>query len=160
MQVIDYLKNMSAERFLAIYQSLENQGFGPLDGEVAKILKFRPQAIRKLPMAQRARRAKSFLERGSSTDLAYELFGTYLLKNHKEIVTDFLDSTGVEHKDGMIDDLDATPPQADKLDETISALDKKFDAEDVTLYLAMCAEQWPKVGEIQKAYEARIPATA
>ena len=104
MQVIDYLKNMSAERFLAIYQSLENQGFGPLDGEVAKILKFRPQAIRKLPMDQRARRAKAFLERGTNAELAYELFGTYLLKSQKKIVTGFLDATGVEHEEGISDD--------------------------------------------------------
>ena len=54
---IPYLKTLSTERFLEIYAGLEVQGFGPLDREVAQSLKFRPQAIQKLPMAQRAKRA-------------------------------------------------------------------------------------------------------
>ena len=58
MQVVEQLKQTSPDRFLEIYSALENNGFGPLDGEVAKAMKFRPQAIRKLPMAQRARRAQ------------------------------------------------------------------------------------------------------
>jgi len=155
MQVISHLKSMGAERFLHIYQSLENQGFGPLDGEVAKLMKFRPQAIRKLPMAQRASRAKTFVERGANTELAYELFGTYLLKVQKELVTDFLDATGVEHDDGMIDNLENVSPKVDKLGDVIGELDGKFDKEDVTLYLSMCSEQWPETSELAAAYEKR-----
>ena len=36
MQVLDQLRVLSDERFLVIYESLAQQGFGPLDGEVAK----------------------------------------------------------------------------------------------------------------------------
>ena len=75
MKVIEELKKMNDERFLGIYEALEDQGFGPLDGEVAKVMKFRPHAIRKLPMAQRAKRARSILTSGSKADLTYELFG-------------------------------------------------------------------------------------
>ena len=50
MAVLEQLQRLSDERFLSIYESLSERGFGPLDGEVAKALKFRPQAIRKLPM--------------------------------------------------------------------------------------------------------------
>ncbi len=156
MQVISHLKSMGAERFLHIYESLETQGFGPLDGEVAKLMKFRPQAIRKLPMAQRAKRAKSFVERSSNTELAYELFGTYLLKVQKELVTGFLDATGVEHDDGMIDNLDEASPNVEKLGDVISDLDGKFDKDDVTLYLSMCSEQWPETSELAAAYESRV----
>lgn len=160
MHVLSHLKGMSPERFLQIYESLANQGFGPLDGEVAKLLKFRPQAIRKLPMDQRARRAKAFLERPQNSELCYELFGTYLLKHHKELVTGFLDETGVKHEDGMIDDLQAAQPDAAKLEETVSGLDAKFDAADVTLYLSMCSEQWPEVEQLATLYESRAGATA
>ncbi len=58
MQVIEQLKAMKEERFLAIYDQLAQDGYGPLDGEVAKVLKFRPQAIRKLPMPKRAKTAR------------------------------------------------------------------------------------------------------
>ena len=155
MQVLEQLKSMSPERFLSIYESLQQNGFGPLDNEVAKSLRFRPQGVRKLPMEQRARRAKSLLEASRNAELAYELFGTYLLKNKKELVTGFLDSTGVPHQDGMIDDLDGAKPAAEKLATTIAELDRKFPPEDVTLYLALCAAQWPAVGELDRLWRSR-----
>src|SRR3954462_11279622 len=115
MQVIEQLKRMSADRFLAIYTSLETKGFGPLDGEVAKSLRFRPQAIRKIPMEQRARRARTIMEHAANAELAYELFGAYLIKHKKDLVTGFLDATGVKHEDGMIEDVEHQKPSKEKL---------------------------------------------
>lgn len=158
MQVIEQLKALDEARFLAIYEALSNQGFGPLDGEVAKLMKFRPQAIRKLPMEQRARKARGLLQSRANAELTYEIFGTYLLKEHRGLVTGFLDATGVRHEDGMIEDLDGNPPDAKKLDAAVAELDAKFAPADVTLYLAMCAEQWPSVVEIDRLWRARQPA--
>ena len=155
MKVIEELKKMDDERFLGIYEALENQGFGPLDGEVARVMKFRPHAIKKLPMQQRARRARSLLVGGSKADLTYELFGSYLMKKCRDLVTDFLDATGVAHKDGMIEDIDEAKPAADKLSEAIRVLDEKYDKSDVTLYLSMCAEQWPQVPEVESLWRLR-----
>ena len=155
MQVLEQIQRMSPERFLAIYQSLEQQGFGPLDGEVAKLLKFRPQAIRKLPMDQRARTARRLLESSHNAQMAYEILGAYLIKHHKGLVTGFLDATGVKHADGMIEDIDAEKPAADKLVSALNELDKKFAPEDVTIYLAICAEQWPDVKPLDELWRKR-----
>ena len=156
MQVIQQLKTMDDERFREIYEALENQGYGPLDSEVAKAMKFRPHAIKKLPMVQRAKRAKRLLEASSNAELAYEIFGSYLIKDHKELVTGFLDLTGVEHEEGMIQNTEEARPAGDKVADAVKELDGKFAAQDVTLYLALCAEQWPQVGEIQEAWRARL----
>jgi hypothetical protein len=156
MQVIEQLKRMDQGRFLAIYEALEQQGFGPLDNEVAKELKFRPQAIRKLPMPKRAARAKRLLEAASNAELCYELFGTYLIKEHKGLVTGFLDLTGVEHEEGMIENTDEARPDGKKVADAVAELEAQFSGEDVTLYLAICAEQWPQVTEIQETWQARI----
>src|SRR5688572_17901936 len=155
MQVIEELKRMSDARFLEIYQGLEEKGFGPLDGEVAKAMHFRPLAIRKLPMAQRAKRAKVLLERRANAELAYELFGSYLLKNKKELVTRFLDGTGVEHEEGMIQNVESAQPDPQKLPGVLDELDRDFGKDDVTLYLSICAEQWSASSEIQEAWRAR-----
>jgi len=155
MKVIEELKKMDEERFLGIYQALENQGFGPLDSEVARIMKFRPHAIKKLPMNQRARRAKSLLTTTSNAELTYELFGSYIMKTCQDLVTDFLDATGVPHKDGMIENVEDAKPSADKLSEAIRGLDEKYDQGDVTLYLSMCAEQWPQVPEVESLWRLR-----
>jgi hypothetical protein len=158
--ILEQLQALSDARFLQIYQSLENQGFGPLDGEVARSLNFRPQAIRNLPMPQRARRARSILASKKNAELCYELFGSYLIKTHRDLVTTFLDSTGVKHEDGMIEDLDHDKPDAAKLKAAIADLDAKFPPEDVTLYLSMCAEQWPQVPELDQVWRERLAAAA
>jgi uncharacterized protein (UPF0297 family) len=155
MAVLEQLGKTSDERFLSIYESLTERGFGPLDGEVAKVLKFRPQAIKKLPLEKRARSARKIIESRSNAELAYELFGTYLVKTRKDLVTGFLDATGVEHEDGMIQDLDGTPPDPARIPEAIAKLDGAHAPEDVTLYLALCVEMWPRSEELQQAWEAR-----
>ena len=155
MQVIEQLKEMKEDRFLHIYESLSQDGFGPLDGEVAKVLKFRPQMIRKLPMPKRAKTAQSLLVRGANAELCYELFGSYLLQNAKELVTDFLDGTGVEHDDGMIKNVEDAKPAADKIASTVADLDAKYDPADVTLYLSLAAEQWPSVPEVESVWRMR-----
>ena len=155
MPVLEQLQTLSEDRFLALYESLSEQGFGPLDGEVANVMKFRPQAIRKLPMAQRAKRARALIEGQKNVNLCYELVGTYLVRNQKDLVTTFLDETGVQHEDGMIEDVDQAAPDPAKLSAAIETLDGKFDREDVNLYLALCAEQWPESEELQQAWSSR-----
>ena len=155
MQVLSQLKSMSPERFLAIYQSLEVDGYGPLDGEVAKSLKFRPIAVKKLPMAQRAKRARMIMEATGNSELAYELFGAYLLKHKKELVTGFLDKTGVAHEDGMIEDIEKGVPTKSKIAGAVKELDAAFPEEDVTLYLSMCAQQWAQLPEIDEIWKKR-----
>jgi len=155
MQVLQQLKAISPERFVAIYESLAQQGYGPLDGEVAKALKFRPHAIRTLPMVQRARRAKQILETGRNTEMAYEILGAYLIKNHRELVTGFLERTGVKHDQGMIEDVEHNRPEVAKLAAAVAELDQKHDRHDVTLYLAIAAEQWPEVKELDALWRQR-----
>ena len=155
MQVIEQLKGMKDERFLQIYDTLSQDGFGPLDGEVAKALKFRPQAIRKLPMDKRARTARSILSRSGNAELCYELFGGYLMQNAKDLVTDFLDGTGVPHEEGMIQNIETEKPAGDKVASTVAELDKKYDPADVTLYLSLAAEQWESVPEVDSVWRMR-----
>ena len=143
MTVLEHVKSMSPERFLSIYQSLEQHGFGPLDADVAKSLRFRPQAIRKLPMEQRAKRARMLIESTKNANLAYEIVGGYLLKTCKELVVGFLDATDEKHQDGMIEDVEGQKPAPGKIAGAVAELDKKFAKEDVTLYLVLCEEQWP-----------------
>lgn len=155
MSILDRLAALSDERFLTMYSSLEHQGFGPLDAEVAKSLNFRPQAVRKLPMAQRARRARSIVLQRKNGELAYELVGGYLVKTRREMITGFLDAVGVPHEDGMIDDVNAAPPDPARVAAAVEALDAKHPKEDVVLYLELCAQHWPESAEIAAALAAR-----
>lgn len=160
MPVLEQFKLLNDERFLAIYEALSERGYGPLDGEVAKLLKFRPQAIKKIPLAKRAKLAQDWIARKHNAELCYELFGSYLVRTKRELVTGFLDATGVPHQDGMIEDIEAARPDAAKIPAAVAELESKFGAEDVTLYLALCAEQWPSVPELAALWQARSGAPA
>jgi hypothetical protein len=155
MPVLEELQRMGEERFLAIYEALVQQGYGPLDGELARKLKFRPHAIKKLPLPKRAQQARAHMLNGRKAELAYEIFGTYLVRKDRKLVTDFLDATGVPHEDGMIEDVERGRPAADKVPAAVQALDQKYPPEDVTLYLALSAEHWPDVEAVQQAWRAR-----
>lgn len=158
MVLADYLNKLPDERFLAIYTGLENQGFGPLDKQVADSLRFRPHAVRRLPMEKRARRAKHLLlANGGNEELCYELFGTYLMTKHKQLVTSFLDQTDVVHEEGMIENVgegEGTPSE-DKIAAAIEQLDADHDPDDVTLYLGLCASMWPESAVISELWTRR-----
>jgi len=158
MQVIAQLKGLDEERFTTIYEALAQDGYGPLDGEVARALKFRPHAVKKLPMKQRARRARTILLNAGNAELCYELFGGYLMKHRKELITTFLDETGVPHEEGMVQNLEEAKPDGGKVNDAVAKLDGEFDPADVTLYLSLCAEQWPNVPEIESAWRLRADA--
>lgn len=153
--IVEELERMSEERFLAIYEALSEQGFGPLDSEVARALKFRPQAIKKLPLEQRARKARSILRASHNAELTYELLGTYLVRHCKDLVTGFLDATGVPHEEGMIEDVEDAVPDPARIPAAIEALDAAHDPEDVTLYLALCSQQWPEQPLLAESWRAR-----
>jgi hypothetical protein len=158
MKVVEQLKHISEPGFLSIYEALAQDGFGPLDHKVAEALRFRPQAIRKLPMAKRAKKARSILITSGQAELCYELFGSYLIQHRKDLVTGFLDATGVEHEEGMIEQLEENEPDPKKIPAAVKDLDSKFEADDVTLYLALAAEQWPSLAALDEAWRARIGA--
>lgn len=160
MAILEELKRLSDERFFTIYEALVQQGFGPLDGEVAKSLKFRPQAIRKLPLEKRARQARRLVSGRSNSELAYELLGSYLVRTKKELVCGFLDDTGVPHEDGMIENLDDAAPDPEKIPPTIEKLDGEYDPEDVTLYLALCVEMWPESKLLESLWRERAAVPA
>jgi hypothetical protein len=155
MPVLEHFRTLSEQQFLAIYQALSEKGYGPLDAEVAKLLRFRPQAIKKIPIEKRAKLAKNWIEQKHNAELCYEFFGTYLVQKKKELVTGFLDATGVPHDEGMIENIDAARPDPARIDAAVKELDGKFGADDVTLYLALCAEQWPGVPELSALWRAR-----
>lgn len=155
MSILDAVKAMSPERFQAIYESLSDHGYGPLDADVARALKFRPHAIKKLPMEKRAQKARQLLVSGGKADLAYELCGGYLIRTHEELMPDFLDATGVPHENGMIENTAEALPDEAKLEDAVKVLDDKYPSEDVTLYLCICAMQWPELPRLAELYAAR-----
>ena len=67
------------------------------------------------------------------------------------MLTTFLDSLGIEHEDGEVEDL-PDELDKDKLNAAINALLAKYPSAEVTLYLILFTQQrpegWPELQEI------------
>ena len=104
------------------------------DQAIAATLRYRAQAVRKLPAAKRV----GYLLRAVRPDDS--LAGTLLLALHLgrrgPMLVDFLDRLGIEHEGGAIRAERFERPRPERLDEAVSALYERFAAEEVDLYLA------------------------
>jgi hypothetical protein len=105
------------------------------DARVAAALKSRLMAARKLPVERRAL-SIALLPR-ATPELAGMILIALHFENRRALMSTFLDSLGIEHKDGLISpDHEALLADDSKLTEAIDGLYSSFPPDQVELYLA------------------------
>ena len=105
------------------------------DQALAEALRFRPAAVRKLPVDKRVDR---FVRRvRPDNTLASTLLTTLHLAHRRALLGVFLDALGIPNDDGLIPpDYEPEPVAADRLAAAVDTLRRRFEAPDVDLYLA------------------------
>lgn len=101
---------------------------------VADIKRVRPVFLERQPRAQRHQTVLVTLMKPNLELPAANLLRTWLLKKHTAMLAQFLESLGIPHKDGVVDDL----PQSvedEKLKSAIEGLLAKYPKELVAVYL-------------------------
>lgn len=101
---------------------------------IAQARKLRPIFIQRQPRPQRNKIILESLARPGMSQAADNLLRNWLLKSQTEMLQDFLDAIGIEHEEGIVEDL----PE-DVSDEAVKAgIDKileKYPRETVLVYL-------------------------
>jgi hypothetical protein len=146
------LAELSPERFAALYASLDEPVARALDGSIARMLNCRPQSVRRQPAAMRAKALRAWILKQRDETVAGDLLRAYLLGPCKELVTQFLDATGVSHEDGQV--ADDSSPDAQKIPGAVEALLGAHERDDVALYLKVAALQWPDEAALRTALES------
>lgn len=112
---------------------------------VAESKKVRPVFLERQPRPQRHATMLSVLTRPSQEIVTASLLRAWLLKKYKEMLVDFLNALGIEHKDGVVDELPAEMDEA-KLKAAVDAILAKYPREVVAVYLNAFTEmnevQW------------------
>jgi hypothetical protein len=76
------------------------------------------------------------------------LLRTWLLKKHKQMLTDFLDALGLPHQEGVVEDLPSAMDEA-KIRAAVETLLAKHPPEAVAVYLHAFNEmnevEWPSL---------------
>jgi hypothetical protein len=117
-------------------------------GAVAEARKLRPVFLERQPRPQRHAAMLATLARPALDMVAANLIRTWLLKKHKQMLTDFLDALGIAHQEGVVEDL---PPAMDdaKVRAAVEALLTKHPPEAVAVYLIAFNEmnevEWPSL---------------
>jgi hypothetical protein len=123
-------------------------------GAVAEARKLRPVFLERQPRAQRHSAMLGALTRPALEMVAANLIRTWLLKKHNGLLVDFLNALGIEHKEGVVEDLPATMDDA-KLRAAIDAVLAKYPPEVVAVYLNafndMNEVEWPNLKTMLEA---------
>jgi len=135
----------------------DGPGGGKLEADmaIAKALRFRPGAVKQLPLERRV----GYLLKAVHVDdgLASTILLAFHLDGRAEILETFLDELGIPQQGGLIDDgYDLQPPDRDALERAATTLYERFDASKTDLYLAALLALDPATwGALRDVIEAR-----
>ena len=115
---------------------------------VADARKVRPVFLERQPRDQRHATMLSVLTRPAMELAASNLIRNWLVKKQNAMLVQYLDSLGVTHKEGVVDDLPKTMDD-EKLKAAVEGLLGKFPHEAVAVYLLafndMNEANWPNL---------------
>lgn len=115
---------------------------------VAEARKVRPVFLERQPRTERSTTILSTLTRPNMELIAGNLIRTWLVKKQNPMLVQFLDSLGIAHSEGVVDDLPASMDD-EKLRAAVDGLLGKFPPEAVAVYLLafndMNEANWPNL---------------
>jgi hypothetical protein len=139
--------NLALEIVTFVYESDKPLYRAALNA-VAQARKLRPVFLERQPRAQRHADMLATLTRPVLDPVTGNLIRAWLLKKYNAMLVDFLDTLGLPHKEGVVEDL---PKSVDdpKLQEAVDKLLSKYPNEVVAIYLNAFSEMnevdWPNL---------------
>jgi hypothetical protein len=111
----------------------------------------RPVFVMRMPTEKRHSWVARQLGRKASEAIAGNVLQYWLSGPCKQMLIDFLDQLGIEHQDGLIEELPESPP-AGKLAGAVDTIMANYPREHVAIYLqvfqAMDLASWPELDSI------------
>ncbi len=101
---------------------------------IAQARKLRPIFLQRQPRAQRNKVIVETLARPGLAAAADNILRNWLLKNQTQLLKDFLDAAGVEHEDGIVENL-PEEISAESLENGITTMLEKHPKEAAIVYL-------------------------
>ena len=133
-ELIGFMSPKMANQILEDTQANNREVYRALVAAMAEAQKMRPVFIGRQPKERRHKNFVQMLSRIGAEEHAGNLIRGWLFKEHKDVLTDFLGKLGIEHEDGMVDELpDSINDTA--LNEAVNLLLEKHDQELVAVYL-------------------------
>ena len=133
-ELIGFMSPKMANRILEDTQANNREVYRALVAAMAQAQKMRPVFIGRQPKERRHKNFVQMLSRAGSEEHAGNLIRGWLFKEHKDVLTGFLGKLGIEHEEGMVNDLPESISD-DALNAAVDLLIEKYDRELVAVYL-------------------------
>lgn len=133
-ELIGFMSPKMANRILEDTQANNREVYRALVASMAQAQKMRPVFIGRQPKERRHKSFVQMLSRAGSEEHAGNLIRGWLFKEHKDVLTGFLGKLGIEHEEGMVNDLPESISD-DALNAAVDLLIEKYDRELVAVYL-------------------------
>jgi hypothetical protein len=133
-ELIGFVSPDLAKEILAFAYESDKPTYKATLAAVAQARHLRPVFLERQPREQRHVTMLATLTRPALDSAAGILIRAWLVKKHKAMLVDFLNALGIEHKDGVVDDLPTTMDDA-KLKSAVDVLLGKYPPEVVAVYL-------------------------
>jgi hypothetical protein len=145
-QIFAGLDPEQAEQMLARLAEKAPAMFMQALAAASAALKARPIYFQRQPFPKRAQAVRRTLSRVSANAIADEVLAVYFLECRKELLVEWLDGVGVEHKDGtLVADAPAQPAEK-KLRAAVESFRAGDDPDRDLLLRAFAAQdaiEWP-----------------
>ena len=133
-ELIGFMSPKMSNQSLEDTQANNREVYRALVAAMAEAQKMRPVFIGRQPKERRHKNFVQMLSRIGAEEHAGNLIRGWLFKEHKDVLTAFLGKLGIEHEEGMVDELPDSIDDA-KLNEAVDLLLEKHDQELVAVYL-------------------------
>lgn len=147
-ELIGFMSPALAQEILTYSYEADKPLYRATLSAVAGARKLRPVFLERQPRPQRHATMLATLARPALESVTANLIRAWLLKNHNGLLVDFLNALGIEHKEGVVEDLPATMDDA-KLRAAVDAVLTKHPPEVVAVYLNafndMNEVEWPNL---------------
>ena len=109
---------------------------------LASHMKFRTKSVISLPVERKAKYLATYP--GISDTIAARALVSYHLEHQRSMMGEFLDSLGIAHENGLINEDSVAKPDAERVRTAAAQLAEKYPAEDVSLYFSTLVSQDPE----------------
>lgn len=133
-ELMGFVSPALANEILEFAREADKPTYKTVVASVAQARHLRPVFLERQERTQRHATMLATLSRPSLDLMAGTLLRVWLVQKQKPMLVDFLNALGIEHKDGVVEDLPAAMDDA-KLKAAVDSLLGKYPHEPVAVYL-------------------------
>ena len=158
MRSFEIFAGMTPEHATEMLGAIKKAGPGMYSqglATAAAVFKARPIYLARQPLPKQTASIRRALSRVAANLFAEEMLAVYFLECKKDLLIEWLDSLGIAHEDGTLNDDEPKAPSKKKLQSATKAFRSAGDDPDRELLLAAFASQaaidWPDLDALVEA---------